>query len=616
MTMKHAPSVLLITPPMVQVNTPYPATPVLTGFLKENGINAHQADFSLETALKLFSKKGVNDALNALSKKRLTDEKLKFFKMYGDKYIENVDDVVKFLQCRAPELSWRFSRRGLLPVNPALHEQDIDGNESDDDYLSEVFGIDSVNDTARYFASLFMDDLAEYFRLTLDSDFAFARYAEDISVAAPEFTPIINRLAVSPTYIDKIIDQLVSEAISKYKPDIIGVTVPFPGTVYGAFRIAAKTREFSPQTKLVLGGGYVNSELRDLTDERVFKYFDYISYDEGFAPWLGIVGLGPLVRTRTAGTAPEVLKDTSSSRMPKEKCKVRISDYEDLDLNRYISLTETTNPMQRLWSEGRWLKVQLASGCYWHKCRFCDVALDYIGNYSMPDAGQAVDAMVTMKNATGISAFHFTDEAIPPALLTKLCKEILARGENFTWWGNIRFDNTFDYNLACLMADAGCIAVTGGLECAQNRLLKLMNKGITCESARKACAAFSDAGIMVHAYLMYGYPSETAEETKEALDFVRGLFAEGNLHSAFWHRFALTVHSPLAADPIPGIKPVDNKEPICGRFAHNEIKYTEKINGVPSKKSLDKIGKALHLATYNFMQGRGLDLPVSFWFKN
>ena len=123
------------------------------------------------------------------------------------------------------------------------------------------------------------------------------------------------------------------------------------------------------------------------------------------------------------------------------------------------------------------------------------------------------------------------------------------------------------------MARAGCIAVTGGLECANDRLLALMNKGITLASAEGALKAFRAAKIFVHAYLMYDFPTETKAEQRGAEKYVRGLAKRGLIQSCFWHRFALTVHSPIVREPEKfGIIV---KRPKAGRrvFAINELEY-------------------------------------------
>lgn len=599
-------NILLLTPPMVQINTPYPATPVLSAFLKEHGIEVFQKDMSLEVALALFRRETVLDALEAASRMGKRPKELDAFLDAGDLYAENIEPVVGFLQGRSPELSWIYSRPESLPQGLHFREICPDGDTDEEEALEELFGIYGIEGKAKLRASLFLDDLASYLAMALDRDFAFAKYAEHLAAFAPSFDPVLKRLG-GATYVDRIIDRLVTDAIREHSPMFAGITVPFPGTVYGAFRIAKRIKEIDPSIKTILGGGYVNSELRELSDERVFDYFDFICYDEGYAPLLGIFGLGPSTRTRTRGTSPEILKKSAP-----EKCakfKVRAPDYDGLDLSRYVSMVETANPMHRLWSDGKWLKIQLTQGCYWHRCKFCDVALDYIGRFLYADAAEAVDALVSLKEKTGCGAFHFTDEAIPPKLCRDLSNEIISRGLKIVWWGNIRFDRGFDRDLALLMAKSGCIAVTGGLECANDRLLKLMDKGITLRGAHEALAAFAEASILAHVYLMYGYPTETMEETVSALDFVRRLFAEGLVCSAFWHRFALTVHSPIAADPPPGLKPVLPKAPPHGRFALNEIPFEMK-----GGSRGDDIGKALSLAVYNYMLGRGLDLPASFWF--
>ena len=169
-------------------------------------------------------------------------------------------------------------------------------------------------------------------------------------------------------------------------------------------------------------------------------------------------------------------------------------------------------------------------------------------------------------------SFHFVDEAMPPKLVEEVCREIIARNFECEWWGNVRFDCAFTTELAELMARAGCIALTGALECANDRLLKLMNKGITLKGAERVLRSFRRAGIMVHAYLMYGFPTETLQEQRQAERYVKSLADKELIYSAYWHRFALTVHSPIFKDPrMFSIKvlPLPKGE----IFALNEVAY-------------------------------------------
>jgi hypothetical protein len=180
-----------------------------------------------------------------------------------------------------------------------------------------------------------------------------------------------------------------------------------------------------------------------------------------------------------------------------------------------------------------------------------------------------VDRMEQIMQQTGVSGFHFVDEAAPPALLRKLSEEIIKRGLTVSYWTNVRFEKSFTPELCYLLAQSGCIAVSGGLEVASPRILQLINKGITIEIARQTMKNLTEAGIMTHAYLMYGFPTETARETIESLEVVRDMFANGWMQSAFWHRYAMTIHSPSGQAPasVGAISLQDEPNP----FANNEI---------------------------------------------
>jgi hypothetical protein len=500
---------LLLTPPLTQTNTPYPATMHLAGFLKSIGIEVFQRDLSVKV---------VRDVL------------LK----YGD---ETTEELLEFLGGPAPA-------------------------------------------EAKVEASAVIDELAVSIRDEIDPGFGFSRYAERLSANASGFAEV-ERQVRRRGVIDAPLEKHLESAIAETSPDVIAVTCPFPGMLVPSFKIARYVRKRHSGIRLVIGGGFVSTELRDMNDPRALRYFDDFIFDEGYAPMASLMGAGEV-------PVPPFV----------------VPDYEGIDWDEYFDVVETENPMHRLWSAGKWRKLVMARGCYWRKCAFCDVKLPYIGCFKMPEAASVVDAMEKCG-----TLFHFVDEAMPPALIRGVCQEILRRKFRCQWWGNVRFDRSFTPALAKLMAKAGCVAVTGGLECANDRLLGLMNKGITLDSAVKALKAFRSAGIMAHAYLMYAFPTETEKEAYSALEFVRELFKEDLIQSAFWHRFALTVHSPIAADPGRfGIVVDENRPRGKYVFRRNELGYYEQ--GAPD---WDEIGGVLKLATFNFLEGRGLGRKAGYW---
>ena len=151
------------------------------------------------------------------------------------------------------------------------------------------------------------------------------------------------------------------------------------------------------------------------------------------------------------------------------------------------------NPMHRLWSDGRWNKLTVAHGCYWKKCSFCDVSLDYISRYDGATAALLVDRIEAIIAETGQTGFHFVDEAAPPKTLRALAEELLRRGGDLMV-GQHPLREVLSRDLCQLLAQSGCIAISGGLEVASDRLLKLMKKGVSVDQVARVTHAFAEAG--------------------------------------------------------------------------------------------------------------------------
>jgi radical SAM superfamily enzyme YgiQ (UPF0313 family) len=613
--------VLLVTPPMTQLNTPYPATAYLTGFLRAKAVDLDltvtQADASLELFLRLYSTPLVARMADVLEgrarasrrKAHTAPPAIAHFLAHAPRYTATVAPAIRFLQGRDPSVALRIVGREFLPEGPRFAHL---ATPAGDDPLAWAFGSLGTTDQARYLASLFVDDLADVWRLGIDPKFELARYGEKLAASAPTFDPLAAALDGEPTLVDESLAELTRELVARHRPDVVGMSAPFPGNVYGAFAMAKTIRAAAPSTRLVLGGGWVNTELRALREPRVFDYFDYVMLDDGERPLLNLLARlrgkrVPLLRTYVRRDEKVVL-ETDATQHDFAQRDTGIPTYDGLPIADYVSVMEMLNPMHRLWSDGRWNKITLAHGCYWKKCSFCDVSLDYIGRYDRPGADVVLERIRALIAETGQTGFHLVDEAAPPAGMRALAKRLLAENLSITWWGNIRFEKTFTPELCGLLAEAGCVAVSGGLEVASDRLLGLMKKGVTVEQVARVTRALTDAGIMVHAYLMYGFPSETVQETIDALERVRQLFESGCIQSAYWHRFSATAHSPVGLEPEQ--YGITLRPPPKITFAHNDLEFDD-----PVGTDHDFLGAGLRKALYNYMLGIGLDADVRSWFE-
>lgn len=604
---------LLLTAPMVQINTPYPATAYLKGFLDScgRGVETVQADPALELVLRLLSPEGLTRIRAELPTSRKQIERLpgelQFFLEAFDDYKAVVSHAVAFLQGRMPEIQDLVADREYLPEGPRFVPLQEEGP------LLDQFEELSEADKAQHLASLFLDDLADYIKLAADPRFEFSRYGEKLAASNPSFDALHAELEADPTVVDEILEEITEELLAKHKPDVVGISVPFSGTVYGALRIGKLLR--AKKIPVLLGGGYCNTELRRVTDARLFDYVDFVTLDDGERPLLCLLDYFEGKRKkedlfRTKYREDGVVRDGSAKEVDIPFRESGTPSYSGLPVDRYVPMFEMLNPVTRLWSGYFWNKLTLAHGCYWRKCSFCDTTLDYIGRYEAGKAAEIADKMDALAAQTGCGGFHFVDEAAPPAILKALSEELIRRGREYEWWGNIRFDKTFTPELTSLMKKAGCIAVTGGLEVASPRVLQLINKGVSLEQVAKVAKAFHDSGIFVHAYLMYGFPTETVQETVDSLEVVRQLFVNECLQSGFWHRFSATVHSPVGRSPEKfGIRVLPYPAPTHGLFAENDLRFED-----PTGVDHDALGEGLRRALYNFMHGQGLERDVREWF--
>ena len=563
-------------------------------------------DLGIEVILALFSKEGLTKAFHfAEANETIESENAQRIVALKTDYLRTINSVIAFLQGQNPSLARQICTENYLPEASRFTELD---------YMDYAFGSMGMADKAKHLATLYIEDLTDFIKEGVDPEFGVSRYAEQLGKSANSFDELHEELSYEHSYIDNITISLLEEKLAELQPKLVCLSAPFPGNLFSAFRCAQYIKEHYPHIIIALGGGFANTELRSVSDPRVFDYLDFITLDDGELPIELLHSFATsdepskdfLFKRTFLREEGKVIYNNFSLRQDYKQADLGTPDYSDLLLDKYISVIEVANPMHSLWSDGRWNKLTMAHGCYWGKCTFCDVSLDYIGSYEPIAASILVDRMEEIIAQTDERGFHFVDEAAPPALMRELALEILIRKLDVTWWTNIRFEKSFSHDLCTLLKRSGCIAVSGGLEVASDRLLKLIDKGVTVEQVARVTRHFTECGIMVHSYLMYGYPTQTVQETIDSLEMVRQLFEAEVIQSGFWHQFALTAHSPVGLDPDAyGITP--HLEKIT--FANNDVQFTDST-GIDHSQFSFGLKKSL----YNYMHGICFDTPLQDWF--
>jgi hypothetical protein len=595
--------ILFITPPFTQLNTAYPASAYLKGFLEGHAISVAHCDLSIELFTFIFT----SDFLHTMFEEAKELEDCQYLEVMAmkERYITRVDVVIGFLQKQDIETAHSIIKPDFLPPGHRLSKVNKD--------IKWEAGDLGIIDKAKHYGTLFIEEIGDFIQANVDEFFAFTKYAEQIATSASSFDQIDEFLSYQPTLIEaQMLDILVGQ-IEAHTPNLVCFTIPFPGNLFAALRCSQFIKQLFPNIRVAFGGGYCNTELRSLEDARIFEYVDFISLDDGEGPLLkivsyleGTVDINQLERTFVLEDNQVVYKNVIPNTIYHHK-HLPAPNYSGLPFDKYVSFLDVVNPMHRMWTDARWNKLTISHGCYWKQCSFCDVSLDYIGNYQNTTADDLVDKIEKIITDTGITGFHFVDEAAPPKMLRALSNKLIERNVSITWWTNIRFEKTFDFELCQLMAASGCIAVTGGLEVASDRLLAKMKKGVDIAQVTRVTHNFSLNNIMVHAYLMYGFPTETEQETIDSLEVVRQLFERNCIQSAFWHLFTTTIHSPIGKNPQDfGITITG---PAFEGFAQNDL-YHEDPQGADHPKYTNGLNRALN----SYLNKAGFDTDLQDWF--
>lgn len=612
-------NVLTIIPPLVQLNSPYPSGAYLTSFFKSVGQNAHWADFSIELFYEIFSRRGLtrlfelseeNAIKMADAAEKQGDENTAFnirryiaSKQSWCDWIEFITSVLSGGGAREKEhqfLYSPFAPRGQRMEN-FLESLGNEGREA------------SVDDV-RFLCSYALADLADYITAVFDPEFSLIRYAEHLAVDERSFSEIEKSLdsPVLKNFYEPALERLIPKLIKTDKEKtLVCISIPFAGTyVPGLFTARFIKQNYKDSVFICIGGGFVNTELRDIREPALSNYIDAISYDRGYGSYKQLMesSPAPLFKMRLFTNGKILEPQWQNDELEKYEAEVTprvIPDYDDIDFSRYLRVCDDKNSMHRIWTDGAWIKAYLAHGCYWHRCAFCDTNLDYVCGYKPVNTEALYDGLLATARKKNIYGIHFVDEAMPPVVLKKFALKNARKGKPLYFWGNIRFEKAFTKDFAAFLSYCGLGGVSAGLEVATGTGLKYINKGTDIRSIIRACAAFKEAGILVHAYMIYGFWYDTPQTIIDSMETLRQFFTAGLLDSSFWHKFVLTRNSTVYTEwkegRQPDLKPID---PGNGNNLHFK-----------GEETYDKFGLPLETALNTWMHGDHLETNVQKWFN-
>ena len=636
--MQRFDEVKIIQPPLVQLNSPYPSGAYLSAFFRSLALKTEWKDLSLELFLAIFSRSGLTK-LFALSEKSAL-EKANRAEKAGDeatafnlrRYVSEKDDWINWIDDILSMLT-SGNGRGTAVSGRELCHRFIFSPYSPRGYRMQQY-IDSLEkepttDDARAIASFALADIADYITSVFDKNFALIRYAESLTINETHFSEIEKAVSspVLEAFYKPILDSISIDEGKEGKEGkrtLICISVPFPGTFTASLYTGKYFKEkYGEKVFVSIGGGFVNTELRSAKDKALAKYIDAISFDRGYGSYYALFNadfekdrsslykMRLFIQNEKDIDVIEPLDfEKAAVDFEEEKTVSLVPDYTGIDFSLYPRLVDDTNSMHRLWSDGTWMKAYLAHGCYWHKCAFCDVTLDYVCAYKMTNVKNLYACLYEQSKKSGVRGVHFVDEACPPVSLASFAYENAKKGTPISSWGNVRFEKTFTRDIADFISFGGVIGVSGGIEIATGNGLDDIHKGTDIDSIAGSCAAFKEAGILVHAYMIFGYWEENAQMLIDSLETLRQFFALGLIDSAFYHKFVLTRHSRIYKEwkegKYPKLKPIIPKD--TGIFAKNGLHFE-------GEEKSERYEAGLNAAIESWMHGMRLEENVRSFFS-
>ncbi|BDC94366.1 radical SAM protein [Treponema bryantii] len=636
-------NVITIIPPLVQLNAPYPSGAYLTSFFKKEGQDAQWADLSIELFYEIFSRSGLEKLFSLSEKTALS---------MADKAEKNGDDntafnIRRYISQKENWIEWIDFITAVLSGGGArekehqfLYSPFAPRGQRMENFLEQLAqdGREPSVDDVRFLCSYALADLADYITAVFDKEFSLIRYAEALTVDERTFAEVEKGLdsPILEHFYKPVLERWGTTVIAGLDPAIfsktlICISIPFAGTFIPALYTARFLKsQYGQKVFICIGGGFVNTELRELRDASLGKYIDAISYDRGYGSYKALFDntvvesvetaaesmiANPLYKLRLFQNGKVIEPVWQDEKLEKYETEITaqiIPDYSDIDFSRYLRMCDDKNAMHRIWTDGSWIKAYLAHGCYWHRCAFCDTQLDYVCAYRPVEVRNLYEGLLKTAREKNVYGIHFVDEAMPPVALKKFALENARHGNPLYFWGNIRFEKTFTKDLAAFLSYCGLGGVSAGLEVAAESGLENINKGTDISSIVSACAALKEAGVLVHAYMIFGFWYDTAQTIIDSMETLRQFYSAGLLDSCFWHKFVLTKNSTVYTEWKEGkqkkLQPVEPKsDKKGGLFAGNNIHFKD-------ENQYDKFQLPLENSLNCWMHGDGLEKKVQKWF--
>ncbi len=482
--------VALVYPPTCDPTAPYLAVPMLTGFLRANGVEVLPIDANIEAFDQLLSPgslAGLRDRLEG----RLAQLDRQPTLAHAEQ-LEYAALVRTRAEAKAvPDGIARA--KDTLRDEAAFHDPDA--------YACAVATIDAALRVVS----------ATHHPLHLD----FTAYRTPFGLTTMDEVDRAGSAAADP-FDDYVINTLVPR-LREAKVDVVGLSVCFPGQLQPAYAFALKIKRALPDVHVTCGGPGITQMMIRLSGQRLAKAlgpFDSACVFEGEHTLLGLVRAleeeRPLRECANVVVRDRLLGARWLAGHGMEDLKVLPSpDFDGLPLSLYLA--------PRLV-----LPYDPTRGCYWGKCTFCHYGLAEVGTaiYREREVAAITEHLRALSEKHGTKYFYLSQDSVAPKTIVKLSQAIIDSGLHIRWATDLKPEKYLTQERAETLRKAGAVACALGVESGSPRVLKLIDKGAPIEVVHDVMGHLSRAGIAAEAMCFTEFPTETHDEAISTLDFL------------------------------------------------------------------------------------------------
>ena len=368
-------------------------------------------------------------------------------------------------------------------------------------------------------------------------------------------------------FFSDILRQELRQQIAHTNPLIVGIAAIFDEQMLAALHCARLIKEIAPNIHVTMGGPFISVHMDELDNPEIFRVVDSLIFDEGEIP------LQSLHAEIDSGT-PDLLRVPGLMHLSQDNIIIKnrsiaAPDMETLPFADYSACNIEQYPFP---VEKMQLSVRLSRGCYWRRCSFCRVNLSFCKNFQQPSVDRNFAEIEYIVKSTGVRKFLFSDESSHPLVLEKLSRKIIASKLDIKWSFHTRIDKKLTKERVALYRDAGCWMFHVGIETFNNRLLTVMQKGITEDLIGEVLEEIQGI-VPIHAYMMVGIPGESEDDANRSYTITQEYIQRGLLQGTEYSLFQLVPGSNMwnnpekyRITPLQSCTEQDLKPNICANF--------------------------------------------------